>query len=375
MRLKLWKDGNRLTADFRNPAAILRDYRQLFGPDFKNCGREDDAFRRVDLLTSPWSGRVRAVMFERSSSDADEPIIVVVVKRSYDYHIGIWRAVPAELRLPLLLEVVARYRHDCCHPPDRAPEDLIGKDAVTIIRSGLATNDFITAGYRLAGGRERKALCMQVGEEQAFTILKTAYHTCGHGEDTDPPLRFALRHFRDKLYSAAFFEALRVYRGVLAQTSRPTTTQGVRGEIDVILWQDLDHGHAPCWTNRLRDGIKSLPEPERCHWRWVFQAFAYSPLPQPPRHWKANELAVRIGRSLCVERLMEWLGQPFAPRPVMTWAGSSVLKNVVWLATRLEHRPLDAELESVMSLPWKNDRPLEKLVSPMLYLRRKREIA
>ena len=42
LRLKLWKDGNRLAADFRDPAAILSDYRQLFGPDFKNnaeCAR------------------------------------------------------------------------------------------------------------------------------------------------------------------------------------------------------------------------------------------------------------------------------------------------------------------------------------------------
>jgi hypothetical protein len=216
---------------------------------------------------------------------------------------------------------------------------------------------------------------MEVGEEQALTILRTAYHTCGHGEDTDPPLRFALRHFRDKLYSSAFFEALRVYRGVLAQTSRPTTTQGLRGEIDLILWQDLDHSHPPCWTDRFRDGIKSLPEPERCQWRRVFQAFVYSPLPQPPKHWKADQLAARIGRSVCVERLLAWLGQPPAPRPMMTWAGSSVLKNVVWLATSLEHRPLDAELDSVMSLPWRNDRPLEKLVGPILCLRRKREIA
>src|SRR3954469_18061601 len=36
VRLKLWKDGNRLATDFRDAAAILRDYRQLFGPDFKN---------------------------------------------------------------------------------------------------------------------------------------------------------------------------------------------------------------------------------------------------------------------------------------------------------------------------------------------------
>jgi len=36
MRLKLWKDGHRLATEFREPAAILRDYRHLFGPEFKN---------------------------------------------------------------------------------------------------------------------------------------------------------------------------------------------------------------------------------------------------------------------------------------------------------------------------------------------------
>ena len=36
VRLKLWKDGNQLATHFRDSAAILRDYRQLFGPDFKN---------------------------------------------------------------------------------------------------------------------------------------------------------------------------------------------------------------------------------------------------------------------------------------------------------------------------------------------------
>ena len=36
VRLKLWKDRDRLGADFRDPATILRDYRHLFGPDFEN---------------------------------------------------------------------------------------------------------------------------------------------------------------------------------------------------------------------------------------------------------------------------------------------------------------------------------------------------
>jgi pimeloyl-ACP methyl ester carboxylesterase len=34
VRVKLWKDGGRLRRDFRAPDEILRDCRQLFGPDF-----------------------------------------------------------------------------------------------------------------------------------------------------------------------------------------------------------------------------------------------------------------------------------------------------------------------------------------------------
>ena len=36
VQIKLWKDGDRLATQFRDPAAILRDYHQLFGPDFQN---------------------------------------------------------------------------------------------------------------------------------------------------------------------------------------------------------------------------------------------------------------------------------------------------------------------------------------------------
>lgn len=36
VRLKLWQEGNRLYRGLRDPAAILSDYRELFGPDFQN---------------------------------------------------------------------------------------------------------------------------------------------------------------------------------------------------------------------------------------------------------------------------------------------------------------------------------------------------
>lgn len=35
VRIKLWKEGDRLTRDFRDAAAILRDYHRLFGSDFQ----------------------------------------------------------------------------------------------------------------------------------------------------------------------------------------------------------------------------------------------------------------------------------------------------------------------------------------------------
>lgn len=35
-RLKLWMERDRITAGFRDPAAILADYRQFFGPDFRS---------------------------------------------------------------------------------------------------------------------------------------------------------------------------------------------------------------------------------------------------------------------------------------------------------------------------------------------------
>jgi pimeloyl-ACP methyl ester carboxylesterase len=36
IRFKLWKDGDRVSNGFRDAAAILHDYRQLFGADFKH---------------------------------------------------------------------------------------------------------------------------------------------------------------------------------------------------------------------------------------------------------------------------------------------------------------------------------------------------
>jgi pimeloyl-ACP methyl ester carboxylesterase len=62
VRLKLWKDGNQLGTGFRDVAAILRDYRQLFGADFK---RNAEFARRVVSPTLVIGGTADQ-LFDRS---------------------------------------------------------------------------------------------------------------------------------------------------------------------------------------------------------------------------------------------------------------------------------------------------------------------
>jgi pimeloyl-ACP methyl ester carboxylesterase len=71
LRLKLWKDGNRLATDFRDPAAILRDYRQLFGPDFKN----NAAYGRRIVSPTLVIGGTADQLFDRRASEETAGLI------------------------------------------------------------------------------------------------------------------------------------------------------------------------------------------------------------------------------------------------------------------------------------------------------------
>ena len=71
VRLKLWKDGNRLATDFRDRAAILRDYRQLFGPDFKN----NAAYGRRIVSPTLVIGGTADQLFDRRASEETAGLI------------------------------------------------------------------------------------------------------------------------------------------------------------------------------------------------------------------------------------------------------------------------------------------------------------
>jgi hypothetical protein len=280
----------------------------------------------------------------------------------YAFCADLWRAAPAEMRIPLLIETLERYRNGVDIEIEEAPTD----DPVATIRSGKGLNDLIISAYRLASGREGKKLSMVPDEAQSLEILRTAYHYCGHGEDTTPPLRFALRHFRGKLYSNDFLDALSAYRECLSHT-RQTATQRIRAEIDLILWQDFRRP-SDCWTERIRCGLGRLRGLELARWRSLFQRFCYSSVPSPPRHWRVEDAVDSIGRERCASMLLEWIDRPTAGRPMLTAPGSVVLKNLVWLAAELRCEELDRSLHHTLFLPWRKTQPLDKMAVALAWL-------
>lgn len=286
----------------------------------------------------------------------------------FDFCMNLWRQAPEDLRIPLLIETLERYRNRSCIEVRDAPLD----DPVAMIRSGKGLNDLIIAAYRLASGRDAKKLRMVPDEQQSFAILRAAHHYCGHGEDTTPPLRFALRHFRGRSYSDEFFESLGVYRDCLSHT-RHTATQRLKAEIDLILWQDPRTGDNGCWSARIRSGLRGLKSAERARWRLLFQRFCYSTIPAPPRHWRVEDTVAAIGRDRCAGVLLEWMGEDAGGRPVLTAPGSVVLKNLVWLAELLECAALDEALQRVLFLPWKTDQPAGKVAVALAWLWSRRE--
>src|SRR4051794_1087845 len=71
VRVKLWKRGDSLMAEFRDPDTILRDYRQLFGPDFQ---RNAEYARRIHSPTLIIGGTADQ-LFDRSACEETASLI------------------------------------------------------------------------------------------------------------------------------------------------------------------------------------------------------------------------------------------------------------------------------------------------------------
>jgi hypothetical protein len=260
-----------------------------------------------------------------------------------------WNSVAPGDRIPLLLGILSRYRS--CRQRS-GPQDL------DQTHESFALNELIVTGYRSK---------IQPSEQEVLTILRTAYHTCAHGDDVRPPLDLAMRHFRRKPYTPEFFAALRVYRDSLGQ-SRPVTVQSLKAGIDFILWQDLSAPWKPCWTTRIRDGVQEMPPVQRDRWTNLFQRFVYTDrrhLPKKfdrPFHQALDELTVEAFSR----ELRKWIGQP--PSRMLTSTGVHVLKNLIWCAVSANDPDLDHALTTLLDHKWKSPYLASRLARSLVLL-------
>jgi hypothetical protein len=236
-----------------------------------------------------------------------------------------WSSVEQGDRVALLPEILSLYRS--CRQQTN-PQNLKCNHS---LRESFALNELIATGYKSK---------IRPDEQQALSMLRTAHHTCAHGNDVRPPVDFALRHFRQKPYTPEFFAALRNYRDTFRQ-SKPTTAQSLKAAMDLILWQDLAAPWKPCWTLRIRSGVQEMPPAERSQWADLFHGFAYTFQPGPPRN---GELALRpaldkLSATTFRRRLQSWLDEPAST--FLTSSGSHVIKNLVWCAILVGDPGLD----------------------------------
>ena len=127
-----------------------------------------------------------------------------------------WESIPKTNRVPLLLEVLNRYRECRLGRVHRSHADDL--------RASFALNELTSTGYKHR---------LKPTEAQTIAILHAAHHTCGHGNDAAPPLALALKHFKDKPYSSEFFDAVHAYRDSLRH-SKHTTAQELKGRLELI---------------------------------------------------------------------------------------------------------------------------------------------
>lgn len=257
-----------------------------------------------------------------------------------------WAAVPERERVPMLIEVLGRYR--ACRA---------GNDGDACRDESFALNELTAYVYRLG---------ISPTVEQACAILRTAYHTCGHGSDVRPPFDLAIAHFLERPYTIELFDALRLYRESMSH-SRGVVAQDVKGKIVLILWQDLRPSREwdRCVTSVIRDTVRVMPDEQRARWLALFHGFAHTIPVEPPG--KRNPPRIPAGEF--AGQMKAWLGMMVTrPAPRLTVAGSHVLKNLVWCSIDCPDPALDSLWADLLLVLPRGTGPRDKVAGAVSFL-------
>lgn len=214
---------------------------------------------------------------------------------------------------------------------------------------------------------------LPVSEADLCELLRTASHTCGHGQDVRPPVELARDYMRREGYSPAIMAAIEYFRDALPPV-RAAKIHNVRRTIDLLAVLTPSakpkRGLRP-WTANVADYLAELPPEELRHWQQLVLGMAVQEQHQMPATWQrvATAFIDEVGAGLIAVRLQDFWPARHA-EVSLKQGGAQLLKHFLWMLSLLPDRPAGEELASrIPTMTWRqHDPPIGILKAAAAYL-------
>jgi hypothetical protein len=249
-------------------------------------------------------------------------------------------SVPAEKRVPLLLEAYQVYRVERPGTPRRGCDALNGderqfeKSVASVLISALLKSR------------------LKPTKQETCDILKNSFHYCGHGSDVLLPVDFIEIAFQGKPFTAKLFKAARAYRDALNELHGSQAVTA-RGRLGCVIWHDVSKPHAQCYTGAIQKAIAAMDGQEAFAWQWLLRKTV--PGFRPGKTWpiEAGRRLDALGRDKFLQRLADWIIVP-KKKTALTDAGANVLRLLVYHATLFPGKAVVPILKRFIRIPWED---------------------
>jgi hypothetical protein len=249
-------------------------------------------------------------------------------------------SVPAEKRVPLLLEAYQAYGAERQGTPRRGCDALNGdegqfeKSVASVLISALLKSR------------------LKPTKQEACDILKYSFHYCGHGGDVLAPVDLIEIAFQGKPFTPKLFKAARTYREALHEL-HGSQAGTARGRLNCVIWHDVSNPDAQCYTGAIQRAIAAMDGVEAFAWQWLLRKTVLGF--RPGKTW-AVEVGKRLdalGRDRFLQRLDDWVVVPKKKAP-LTHAGANVLRLLVYHGTLFPANAVVPILKRLIRIPWKD---------------------
>jgi hypothetical protein len=192
-------------------------------------------------------------------------------------------------------------------------------------------------------------------------LLRTARHTCGHGQDVRPPVDLARDYMRREGYCPAIMAAIEDFRDALPHT-RAGKVHNIRRAIDLLAVftprAAPTRGLRP-WTAEVADHLAGLPADELRRWQQLALGMVVREQHRMPATWGrvATAFADEAGADGVVARLQEFWPARHADASLKQ-GGAQLLKHLLWMLSLLPGQPAGQELAArIPTMTWHQQDP------------------